>query len=154
MHHERSKLRKRCTRVNFFAAFEMIRGRIGASPHDFDLPAENAAEKAAACPGVTTIPASSTGASAAATSAIARRDIGIEAVISAASGAAMIVRPVTAAAYFDRSCRRFQVFRSASGNGKGAPRYECGRQKRGSRYNEFFHVFPEKERNFCGTELP
>ena len=127
----------------------MIRGRIGAFPHDFDLPAENAAEKAAACPGVTAMPASSAGASA-----IARRDVGVEAVISAASGAAMIVRPVTAAAYFNRSCRRFQAFRGASGNGERAPRYECGRQKRGSRYNEFFHVFPEKERNFCGTELP
>lgn len=149
MQHERSKLRKRCTHVNFFAAFEMVRGRIGASPHDFDLPAENAAEKAAACPGVTAMPASAAGASA-----IARRDVGVEAVISAASGATMIVRPVAAAAYFDRSCRRFQAFRDASGNGEGAPRYECGRQKRGSRYNEFFHVFPEKERNFCSAEPP
>ena len=86
----------------------MIRGRIGASPHDFDLPAENAAEKAAAYPGVTAMPASSAGASAAATSAIARRDVGVEAVISAAWAVAAAVRAIASATHVDCGRRRFQ----------------------------------------------
>lgn len=86
-------------------------------------------------------------AAAAATPALARYNVGVEAVISAARGAAVIVGPVAAAGHFDSSCGRFQTFRGACRNGKSIPRYEGRGHNGGSRYNEFLHVFLKNEQN-------
>jgi len=98
--------------MNYVDGFAMIREGI-FSPYNTGLPAENAAKKAAACPGVTAVATAT-----ATTPAIARYDVGVEAVISAARGAAMITRPVAAAAHFHGGGGCFERFGGVSGNGK------------------------------------
>jgi hypothetical protein len=84
------------------------------------LPAKDAAKKATAPQGVTAIATST-----AATAAIARHDIGVEAVVTvaavtvAACVTVIVARTIATAVHFDGGARGLDRFGSACGNGKG-----------------------------------
>jgi hypothetical protein len=91
-----------------------------AGPSWARLPPEDAAKKATASPGITAIATST-----AATAAIARHDIGVEAVVTVAAvtvaaGVTVIVAgTIATTAHFDSGAGGLDRFGSACGNGKG-----------------------------------
>ena len=79
------------------------------------LPPEDAAKKATASPGITAIATST-----AATAAIARHDIGVEAVVTVAASVTVIVAgTIATTVHFDSGAGDLDRFGSACGNGKG-----------------------------------